>query len=48
MFKIIVASFQIEDMLERSWFFQETFLLANFSIKMVLKMLFFILSNANI
>ena len=35
-FQIVLTSFQVEDMLERIWFFQKTFLFADFSIKIVL------------
>ena len=48
MFEIVVVSFQEEDKLGRAQFFQETFLLADFSIKVVLKKRFSISSNANI
>ena len=47
-FEMVLASFQVKDMLERAWFFQEIFLLADFSIKIVLRMPFLNLSNANI
>ena len=48
MFEIVLASFQIKNKLERARFFQETFLLTNLNIKMVLRMFLLILSNANI
>ena len=48
MFEMVLASFQVEDKLRRPWFFQETFLLADLSIEIVLKMPFLTLSNANI
>ena len=48
MFRIVLGSFQIKDKFERTQFFQEIFLLANFSIEMVLKMLFLSFSNTNI
>ena len=48
MFKIILASFQIENKLEKPWFFQKTFLLVDLSIEVVLVMPFLIFSNANI
>ena len=47
-FGMVLASFQIEDTLGRARFFQETFLLADLSIKVVLRMSFLILSNADI
>ena len=47
-FGIVLASFQVEDKLEKVWFFQKTFLLANINMEIVLDMLFLILSNANI
>ena len=47
-FEIVLASFQVEETLGMARFFQETFLLADFSVKLVLKMLFLTLSNANI
>ena len=47
-FEIVLASFQVEDMLEKAQFFQKTFLLADLSIQVVLGMLFLILSNADI
>lgn len=47
-FKMILANFQIEDKLKKVQFFQESFLLADISMKVVLKMPFFILINANI
>ena len=46
-FKIVLASFQIKNKLEKARFFQETFLFANFSIKMILEISFLILSNIN-
>ena len=47
-FGIFLASFQVKDKLGRPRFFQKTFLFADFSIEMVLKMPFLNLSNANI
>ena len=47
-FGMVIAGFEIEDKLDRAWFFQESFLLAKTSIKMVLGMLFFTFSNADI
>ena len=48
MFEIVIASFQIENKLGKTWFFQETFLLADFNIDMILKMLFLNFNNVNI
>ena len=39
-FKMVLASFQVEDKLRRHQFFQETFLLADISVEIVLSMLF--------
>ena len=46
--RMVLASFQIEDKLERAQFFQETFLLANINTQVVLSMPFLNLSNTNI
>ena len=48
MFGMVLASFQVEDKLRSLRFFQETFLLADLSVEVVLGMLFLTLSNANI
>ena len=45
---MVIAAFQIVDKLSHSLFFQKTFLLADISMKVVLGMLFVILSNADI
>ena len=45
---MVLASFQMEDKLERAQFFQKMFLLANLSIEVVLGMPFLIFSNVNI
>ena len=45
---MILANFQVEDKLGRTRFFQETFLLANISVEVVLGMPFLTLSNANV
>ena len=47
-FGMVLASFQVEDKLERPRFFQETFLLADLSVKMILGMPFLTFSNVNI
>lgn len=46
-FAIVLANFQVNDKLGRSRFFQKTFLLANTSMELVLGMLFFTFSNAD-
>ena len=43
-----IAGFSIQDKMDRAQFFQETFLLADISIEVVLGMPFLFLSNANI
>ena len=45
---IVIAAFQVVDKLGCSWFFQETFLLANISMEVVLGMPFLTLSNADV
>ena len=45
---MVIAGFQVEDKLGRARFFQESFLLAETSMEVVLRMPFFTLSNANI
>ena len=47
-FRMVIAGFQVEDKLGRTWFFQESFSLAETSIEVVLEILFLIFSNANI
>ena len=47
-YEIVFASFQEVDKLDRLHFFQKTFLLADTSIKIVLKLSFLTLSNATI
>ena len=47
-FEMVLASFQLEDKLGLTRYFQETFLLADINRKVVLGMPFLILSNANI
>ena len=47
-FEIVLASFQVENKLGRTWFFQETFLLADINTELVLGMPFLTFSNANI
>ena len=45
---MIIAGFQVDDKLGKARFFQESFLLAETSIELVLRMPFLIFSNANI
>lgn len=45
---MILAGFLFQDSIGRIWFFKETFLLADTSIKVVLKMLLLFFSNINI
>lgn len=47
-YKMVLASFQIEDKKERLCFFQKTLLLADTIIKMILKMLFLVFSKIKI
>ena len=48
MFKIVLASFQVEDKIGKAWFFQKTFLLANISVEAILGILFLTFSNVNV
>ena len=48
MFGMVLADFQVKDKLGKARFFQETFLLADICAKVVLGMLFLILSNVNV
>lgn len=43
-----IAGFLLQDKLNRIWFFEETFFLVNTSMKIVLGMLFFTFSGADI
>ena len=45
---MVVVTFQIVNKLGRFWFFQETFLLANIRIEVVLGMRFHIISNVDV
>ena len=47
-FGMVLASFQVKDKLGRPQFFQETFLLADLSMEVVVEMPFLTFSNANI
>lgn len=48
MYGIIIARFLLKNSEKKVWFFEETFLLANISIEVILRMLFLTLSNANV
>lgn len=45
---MVLISFQIENKLEKAQYFQETFLLANIGLEMVLKMPFATVSNSDV
>ena len=47
-FRMVIAGFQVEDKLDRAHFFQESFLVANISMKVVLGMPFLTFSNVDI
>ena len=47
-FRLVIASFQVEDNLGRAQFFQGSTLLADTGMKLILEMSFLTLSNANI
>ena len=47
-YSMVIATFQVFDKLGRSWFFKETFLLANISIKVVLGIFILTFSNADV
>lgn len=42
---MVLASLQVEDKLERAWFFYKSFLLLNISVKVILEIFFLIFSN---
>lgn len=48
MYSMIIVAFLIQDQLDRIWFFEETFWLADISIKIVLKMFFLTFTNKSI
>ena len=48
MFAIVIAGFQVINKLDMAWFFQETFLLADTTMEVVLGMPFLTFSNADI
>ena len=45
-FEMVLADFQVEDKLKRAWFFQETFLLADINMEVVLGIHFLTFNNA--
>ena len=47
-YKMIIVAFQVKNKLGRAWFFQETFILAESSMEVVLGMPFHSLTNAYI
>ena len=47
-FEMVLASFQVEDKLRRTRFFQETFLLPDIRVEVILSMPFLIVNNADI
>lgn len=47
-FKMVFASFQVENKLRRAHFFQETFLVANTNIKIILEISFLSFSNTDV
>ena len=47
-FGMVLADFQVEDKLDRTQFFQETFLVANTTSKVILGMLFLTFSNVDV
>lgn len=48
MYVITIVNFYFQDKHEKSWFFEEIFLLANTSIEVILGILFLSFSNADI
>ena len=46
--EIVLVGFSVQDKLGKVWFFEKTFLLADTSIKVVLRMPFLIFFDANI
>ena len=47
-YEMVLAGFSVQNKLEKVWFFKETFLLADTSIKMVLEMPFLTFSDVNL
>lgn len=48
MFKMVLASFQVKNKLEKAQFFQKTFFILNTRMAEILNMIFLIVSNANV
>lgn len=46
--EVVLAGLSVQDNLGKTWFFEETFLFANTSIEVLLKMVFLTLSNVDI
>lgn len=47
-FKMVIVDFLLQDQLEKVWFFQETFLMADTRMEEVLEIFFLTLNNADI
>ena len=47
-FGMVLVDFKVEDKLGKTQFFQEIFLIANITLKVIFGMLFLTLSNANV
>lgn len=47
-FEMALASFWVNDKLEKSWFFQKIFLIVNTSIQMILRIFFLIFSKTDL
>lgn len=47
-YRMVIAKFLVYNKLGRAWFFEETFLLANINMKVVLKMPFLSFSDTNL
>ena len=47
-FRMVIAGLPMKYRLSSAWFFEESFLLANINMKMILRMFFLILNNAYI
>lgn len=47
-YKMVLAFFFLKDKLRQIWFFEEIFLVPDIRIQVILEILFFLLSNANI
>ena len=47
-YRMVLADFLVQDKLGKVWFFEETFLLADISMEVVLRMPFFTLSDTDV